>query len=190
MTEIDIVYPKQLDFPYEKYVLYPSGKLWNLESERFVTACMINSGYLVYRMYCHGGMNRWLVHRLVATYFVANPNNLPVVNHKDGNRLNNDYRNLEWCTQKQNLFCAQLQGRMHDRIQNPYRVIDLISGKTAIFRTLKECFIFLDERTSYCYHSAKMKQFWMWNDSSVPYEFKHYRIERLIEIDVGSVVDI
>lgn len=42
------------------------------------------------------------VHRLIAKTFIPNPLNLPQVNHKDGNKLNNNYLNLEWCTQQQN----------------------------------------------------------------------------------------
>ena len=42
------------------------------------------------------------MHRLVAKAFLSNPNNLPVVNHKDGNGFNNDVSNLEWMTESQN----------------------------------------------------------------------------------------
>lgn len=41
-------------------------------------------------------------HRLVAQCFIPNPDNLPVVNHKDGNKQNNHYTNLEWCTVEYN----------------------------------------------------------------------------------------
>lgn len=43
------------------------------------------------------------VHRLVAKAFIPNPTNLSVINHIDGNPLNNKVTNLEWCTQNQNI---------------------------------------------------------------------------------------
>lgn len=43
------------------------------------------------------------VHRLVASAFIPNPNNLPYVNHKDNNPKNNDASNLEWCDPKYNM---------------------------------------------------------------------------------------
>lgn len=43
------------------------------------------------------------VHRLVAMAFLPNPMGLKEVNHKDGNKKNNHYLNLEWCTRGQNI---------------------------------------------------------------------------------------
>lgn len=41
-------------------------------------------------------------HRLVAELFIENKESLPVINHKDGNKLNNHVSNLEWCTYEHN----------------------------------------------------------------------------------------
>ena len=45
---------------------------------------------------------KWYIHRLVATVFIDNPDKLPCINHIDGNKQNNHYTNLEWCTHAEN----------------------------------------------------------------------------------------
>jgi len=49
-------------------------------------------------------------HRLVAEYFIDNPENKPCINHKDCNKLNNHVNNLEWVTYSQNMFHAVENG--------------------------------------------------------------------------------
>lgn len=72
-------------------------------------------------------IKRWTVHRLVAFAFLENPNNLPVVNHKDENKSNNCVENLEWCSQSYNLSYRDGQKKrrqqkieMYDRVTGEY----------------------------------------------------------------------
>lgn len=57
---------------------------------------------------CIDGKGKWFaLHRIIAECYIPNPENLPHINHKDGNRLNNSVENLEWCSHLQNIRHAQ-----------------------------------------------------------------------------------
>lgn len=56
-----------------------------------------NNGYLFVHLRLNGKYKNVRVHRLVATHFIDNPDNLEFVNHKDENKHNNKANNLEWC---------------------------------------------------------------------------------------------
>ena len=52
--------------------------------------------------------------RLIASMFVPNPHNLPQVNHKNGNKLDNHPSNLEWCTRKYNMNYGTITQRVSE----------------------------------------------------------------------------
>lgn len=74
------IHPSVMLKPYTLKIGYPSVNLYNGTKK----------GKTVY------------VHRLVAQAFIPNPNNLPFINHIDGDKTNNNIENLEWCTCKEN----------------------------------------------------------------------------------------
>lgn len=59
---------------------------------------------------CNGTKKNFKIHRLVARYFVENPSGNIYVNHKDGNKSNNIYSNLEWCSASENAKHAYATG--------------------------------------------------------------------------------
>lgn len=63
----------------------------------------LNDGYPKVTLERLGERKTVKVHKLVALAFISNPDNLPVVNHKDSDRTNNNVSNLEWCTQQYNV---------------------------------------------------------------------------------------
>lgn len=80
--------------------LYQISNLGRIKNKhgRILKLILQRSGYY----YIDLQRKRKLVHRLVAEAFIDNPNNLPEVNHKDEDKVNNDASNLEWCTSKYN----------------------------------------------------------------------------------------
>jgi hypothetical protein len=90
--------------PIENYEdLYWVSNFGNVKSKRKNKKLSINlDGYYVVNLSKNGKSKIFNVHRLVAKAFISNPNNLPQVNHKDENKLNNNVDNLEWCDSNYN----------------------------------------------------------------------------------------
>ena len=68
----------------------------------------INCNGYKYVIFCKNGKTKTLmVHRIIALTFVPNPIGLPIVNHKDGDKLNDNAENLEWTTNRGNIIHAR-----------------------------------------------------------------------------------
>ena len=67
---------------------------------------IINNGYYIIHLKKEGKRKNYLVHRLVAEEFIKNTHNKKYVNHKDGNKTNNNIYNLEWVTMSENHYHA------------------------------------------------------------------------------------
>jgi len=102
----EIKYNEKYTHIYKGYRITEKGDIYSLKSENYLKIRVNPSGYPTVSMSSgprdkHESMN-FLVHRLVASTFISNPNNLAQVNHKDGNKLNYDISNLEWCSPSEN----------------------------------------------------------------------------------------
>lgn len=116
------------------------GNIRNAHTGRILKTSHSVGGYEQVVLCKNGKTTTHYVHRLVATAFIDNPNNLPCVNHKDENTGNNVLENLEWISYKDNAN----YGTKNERISNarkdvytrPVMAIDK-DGKFAIYASLK-----------------------------------------------------
>ena len=86
----------------QREILYKDGRKKVLE-EKILRNFISDLGYYHVMLSKNGVPKRYKVHRLVAKAFIPNPDNLPIINHKDENPKNNVVDNLEWCTQGYNV---------------------------------------------------------------------------------------
>lgn len=91
---------------FENYELYDNGDVVNTSTGKQLKGSIRLNGYKEYRLSKNNQKFGFYAHRLVAEHFIPNPENLPVVNHKDGNKLNNDISNLEWVSYAENVLHA------------------------------------------------------------------------------------
>jgi hypothetical protein len=133
--EIDI---KQIS-GYRKYFITNTGVVINKDTNR-VLRQEISRGYLRVTLSEYNCQKRFLVHRLVAKHFLLKTIDKNVVNHIDGNKLNNSVENLEWCTASENeLHSYKVLGKVNsNRKLNNHAIIDiLLNAKKGINHTNK-----------------------------------------------------
>ena len=121
------------------YKINESGIVINKNGHVMRTA-VSNSGYLRTALEIpgsNGNRKNESIHRLVAKTFIPNPDNLPVVMHKDNDPLNNHVSNLQWGTQSDNIRQAFDDGRKTSpskghKYPNKYQVFNPDTGDSII----------------------------------------------------------
>ena len=84
------------DFPM--YEITSDGRVWSNYRNIYLSPKYDKDGYATVCLRKNNKNYSRRVHRLVAETFIPNPNNYPIVNHKDENVKNNNVENLEWCS--------------------------------------------------------------------------------------------
>lgn len=111
---------------FENYSISDCGRVRNDKKNKILNFGIIN-GYHKVMIYNGGGYKNFLVHRLVAQAFIPNPNNYPIINHKNEIRSDNCVENLEWCTHEYNNNYGTIIER--NTLSQPKRKPTIVDGK-------------------------------------------------------------
>lgn len=107
-------------------------------SERILIPDLTKKGYLLVKLGSRNGYKNYLVHRLVALAFVDNPCSYKFVNHKDENKLNNNFSNLEWCTNSYNHNYGTRNKRSTEHQKKRIVQMDMNSNEIATYESIRD----------------------------------------------------
>lgn len=127
---------------YGEYEISPYGEVRNIKTNRLLKISKNTNGY--YKVNLRKDKKQYCVqiHRLVATTYIPNPNNLPNVDHINRKKLDNNVDNLRWVNQKENMKNTTL-GRnciYHCKLTNKYIVQDIDNKERFIFDKIEDSF--------------------------------------------------
>lgn len=116
---------------YEHLLISRAGKVWTTTYNRELHPILTNRGYLRVNLSKDKTVKKAHIHRLVAEAFIPNPDNLPQVDHIDGNKLNNTVENLQWISPSDNTKKA-----CKGVIRRAKPIVCIETGK--IYKTIKD----------------------------------------------------
>lgn len=155
---------KQLNkLNFNHYFIENDGTIYNSKMNLIKPVINKNNGYyqVVLRNKAAGvKATAFYVHRLVAETYIQNPNNLPVVNHIDCNKLNNSVSNLEWCTIKENvnhyIATKEFEREVFDRINSDRKLVEKGVNHYRIYKDIKYIAKLWDCSYGICYEILRL----------------------------------
>lgn len=143
---------------FDNYYISKCGLVWDSDKER------INKSYKSVYMFNTLDKVNVSLHRLLALTFIKRPvqlkdvaEELLDVNHIDGNKMNNDLSNLEWCTRQENCVHAYKTGLRTDN--TPILVKDLRDNTVTRFYSLQECARFFHVNGANIHYHLALKNY-------------------------------
>jgi hypothetical protein len=112
----------------ERYKVFNNGTVFDELKGKFLKSYVTKGGYAIFNLNVGTKHKAYYAHRLVAESFIDNKHNKRTVNHKDGNKLNNDVSNLEWNTHGENIIHAFRNG-IRNSNHSKRRIVDLETGE-------------------------------------------------------------
>lgn len=105
---------------FPAYLVSPRGEVFSTFGRRVIELKpgIKPGGYEFVGLHADGICQYQMIHRVVATAFIPNPERFPEVNHKDGNKRLNHVENLEWCSRVQNASHAVSLGLIKSGAQH------------------------------------------------------------------------
>lgn len=117
---IDDIEPEGVKHPdHPAYIITNTGRIYNTGTRKYLALRTDANGYKGVSLCTNGNRQNFVVHVLVATFFVTNPDpeTKRYVNHINSKRDDNDYRNLEWVTQPENINHAYKHGGLKKKLR-------------------------------------------------------------------------
>lgn len=101
-----------------KYILTTEGKVYSTFNGKEIKQRLNADGYFCFTSGKKNFRTCVRTHRVIAKAFIPNPEGKPEVNHIDSDRTNNNVKNLEWMTRKENILHSYRSGKNNNRGEN------------------------------------------------------------------------
>ena len=132
------------------YSITKTGKIWSHRRKRFLVPKVHRCKYLFLRLQNEDGVwkNRY-IHRLAALMFIPTDDVTMQIDHINGDKQNNDYRNLRWVTNRQNAHFAMQNGLMPHAVfmtdETVHTICKMLSEGISVMK--------ISRKTGFSYHS-------------------------------------